>query len=522
MTRCRRRAFVLSLLLAIVASAGTPLAARDQIGRPEPIVVAEGLPGSLILAGNPVSPDVVEKFVELAGKDAQEFLIVGADNDPGVRTLAPMLKGKDIQGVSVIAPAKLMAGGDIKSQRAIWIANVNAWPDTLHKLVDQWLGERTVVVLSGSSRTAWKSRQSSMLSDVELRVAHEAMAAQGKAAQKFAADLGKSPRAYGLLLAEDVTVVIRGREIRQLGKGSVQFILPALNGRPARIELLDPQGVEDLTLWRRAGSLQRVSPIPTTGLARPIVERGSLVIVGGGGMTEDVGRKFVELAGGADAPIVILPTSMPDPIPSDSGVSFLKRYGANNLRVLTARKRSEVESADFLQALREAKGIWFGGGRQWRFVDAYEGTLAYPLIHDVLNRGGVIGGSSAGATIQGDYLVRGSPHGPQFMMCEGYERGFNFLPGVAIDQHFAQRKRFADMTALMKVYPQYLGIGLDEATAIVVERQIATVMGRGQVHIYDHRQQTDASAEKDYQSLSAGTRFDLVERRVIATPPPAK
>ncbi len=57
------------------------------------------------------------------------------------------------------------------------------------------------------------------------------------------------------------------------------------------------------------------------------------------------------------------------------------------------------------------------------------------------------------------------------MMCEGYERGFCFLPGVAIDQHFAQRKRFGDMTELMKAYPQYLGIGLDEATAIVVQKQ---------------------------------------------------
>jgi len=522
MTRCRRRAFVLNLLLAIVASVGVPLAAQDQIGRPEPIVVAEGLPGTLILAGNPASPEVVGKFVELAGKDAQQLLIVGAENDTGVRTLEPLLKAKSIEGVSVVAPSKLTAGSDIKSKRGVWIANVNAWPDTLHKLVDHWLSERTVVVLSDTSRTAWKTRQSSMLSDLELRVVDEEMAAQGKAAQKFAADLVKSPGKFGLLLADDSDVVIRGREIRQLGKGAVQFILPALNGRPARIELLDPQGVEDLTLWRRAGRLQRVSPIPTAGLARPIVERGSLVIVGGGGMTEDVGRKFVELAGGADAPIVILPTSMPDPIPNDSGISFLKRYGANNLRVLTARKRSEVESADFLSALREAKGIWFGGGRQWRFVDAYEGTLAYPLIHDVLKRGGVIGGSSAGATIQGDYLIRGSPHGPQFMMCEGYERGFNFLPGVAIDQHFAQRKRFPDMTALMKVYPQYLGIGLDEATAIVVERQIATVMGRGQVHVYDRRQQADAAADKDYQSLSAGTRFDLVERRIIATPPAAK
>ena len=75
----------------------------------------------------------------------------------------------------------------------------------------------------------------------------------------------------------------------------------------------------------------------------------------------------------------------------------------------------------------------------------------------------------AGATIQGDYLVRGAPAGPDVMMCEGYERAMGFLPGVAIDQHFSARNRFKDMTALVKQYPQFLGIGLDEGTALVVQ-----------------------------------------------------
>ncbi len=97
----------------------------------------------------------------------------------------------------------------------------------------------------------------------------------------------------------------------------------------------------------------------------------------------------------------------------------------------------------------------------------------------MLRRGGVIGGSSAGATIQGDYLCRGSPLNNTDMICEGYERGLGFLPGVAIDQHFAQRKRFADMTALVKTYPQLLGIGIDESTAIVVQGSVAEVMGAG-------------------------------------------
>src|SRR5207237_10183123 len=128
-----------------------------------------------------------------------------------------------------------------------------------------------------------------------------------------------------------------------------------------------------------------------------------------------------------------------------------------------------------------------GGGRQWMFVDAYEGTKAHAEMLALLQRGGVIAGSSAGATIQGDYLCRGGVFGNFEMMYEGYERGLSFLPGVGIDQHFTQRKRFGDMTAFVKAYPQFLGIGIDEATAIIVKGSTAEVTGRGKVHFYDAR-----------------------------------
>jgi cyanophycinase len=181
---------------------------------------------------------------------------------------------------------------------------------------------------------------------------------------------------------------------------------------------------------------------------------------------------------------------------------------------LAAVKLEDVEDPKNLEVLKKADAIWFGGGRQWHFVDAYEGTKAYDLFQDVLRRGGVIGGSSAGATIQGDYLCRGSPLNNTDIMCEGYERGFAFLPGVAIDQHFAQRKRFADMTALLKTYPQLLGVGLDEGTAIVVQGHEAQVMGKGEVHFYDRRKAVE-DGKADYESLRSGGRYDLKARKVV-------
>ena len=251
----------------------------------------------------------------------------------------------------------------------------------------------------------------------------------------------------------------------------------------------------------------------------PEVPKGSLVIVGGGGMPADVTKKFIELAGGPDAHIVVLPTANPGATGDEGG--FFKKAGAKNVVSLPAVKLEEIEDPKNLEVLKKADAIWFGGGRQWRFVDAYEGTKAYDLFHDVLRRGGVIGGSSAGATIQGDYLCRGSPLNNTDEKCEGYERGFAFLPGAAIDQHFTQRNRLADMTSLMKAYPQLLGIGLDEATAIVVRGHEAAVMGKGVAHFYDAGKPR-AAGEPDYDSVKAGGRYDLKERKVLDAGEPGR
>ena len=99
-------------------------------------------------------------------------------------------------------------------------------------------------------------------------------------------------------------------------------------------------------------------------------------------------------------------------------------------------------------------------------------------------------------------------------MAEGYERGLGFLPGTAIDQHFAQRDRFADMTALMRVYPQLLGIGIDETTALIVKGHVGEVVGRNSVHFYDYRTKP-GDGERDYASVHPGGRYDLKARQVL-------
>jgi cyanophycinase-like exopeptidase len=100
------------------------------------------------------------------------------------------------------------------------------------------------------------------------------------------------------------------------------------------------------------------------------------------------------------------------------------------------------------------------------------------------------------------------------MMSEGYEKGFAFLPGTAIDQHFAQRKRFADMSLLMRAHPQLLGIGIDEETALIVRGTVGEVIGNHEVHFYDGSKPR-MNGELDYQSIKSGDRFDLSIRKRV-------
>jgi cyanophycinase len=234
--------------------------------------------------------------------------------------------------------------------------------------------------------------------------------------------------------------------------------------------------------------------------------KGTLVVVGGGVMGPEVINRFIDLAGGPDAPIVFVPTANgldPQPVKlAESNV--LVKAGAKNVTILHTTDRKVADSKEFVAPLLKARGVFFGGGRQWHLVDSYLNTRTQREFRAVLDRGGVIGGSSAGATIIGSYLVRGARSGNSIMMAPGYEEGFGFLRGVAVDQHLLKRKRENDMVAVVTAHPQLLGIGIDESTAVIVQGDNFEVVGPSKVAIYEHG--------KPYYFLSAGDRFDLKTR----------
>jgi len=324
--------------------------------------------------------------------------------------------------------------------------------------------------------------------------------------------------AVGVYVPSGGVFSIKGRTMSNKSAGVVTLRLAKSVRREGRaVELSGKRSADYNELCRCAAERAAGSPWPPEKPGAPVVPKGTLVIVGGGGMTPEIAKAFIKAGGGEDGYFVALPISMPDPIDARADEAFLRKLGAKHVAVIPYREQKDLEDPKTLDVLKKATGVWFGGGRQWNFMDAYEDTRLPALFNDVLARGGVIGGSSAGATIQGDYMLRGAPAGPSIMMCEGYERALGFLPGTAIDQHFSARNRFGDMTAFMKTYPQFLGIGLDEATAIVVWGSTAEILGKGKVYFYDRNKRTK-EGQPDYEAFPAGTRYDLKERRVIPGP----
>ena len=241
-------------------------------------------------------------------------------------------------------------------------------------------------------------------------------------------------------------------------------------------------------------------------------EKGYLVIVGGAIRGPTIYKRFLDLAGGPDAPIVVIPTASG----ADTygaywrGLLPLKRAGATNLTVLHTKDRAVADSEEFVRPIQEAQGVYFPGGRQWRLADSYLNTRVQKELEALLDRGGVIGGSSAGATIQGFYLARGDTKTNTIMMGDHVE-GFGFLRNVAIDQHLLKENRQFDLIEVIEAHPHLLGIGLDENTAIVVQGDEFEVIGESYVAIYDPSRHIPP--EGKFYFLAPGDRYDLKTRQ---------
>jgi cyanophycinase len=245
--------------------------------------------------------------------------------------------------------------------------------------------------------------------------------------------------------------------------------------------------------------------------------RGTVIVVGGGAMGPEIYNTFIQAAGGPNALIIIVPTAGGDSVYTQDyqGKRGWMNAGAKHLYVLHTTDRKLADTDSFVAMVNKAGGVWFDGGRQFHLVDSYAGTKTEKAFNDLLARGGVIGGSSAGASILGDFLVRGAPSNNNFIMdYPGYEKGFAYLRGVGIDQHVVARERLADLAdSIVPRHPDLLAISEDEGTAWVVKGDTARIIGRDKAFVYNGKDKNDAG--KPFITLYPGDRFNLATRTVI-------
>jgi cyanophycinase len=209
----------------------------------------------------------------------------------------------------------------------------------------------------------------------------------------------------------------------------------------AGVVLLSPDGIED----------DADAPTVHFLMSR---SRGTLVICGGGDVSDDVMREFIDAAGGENARVVVITTASEtaDSDEIEEELEFWREQALARLTVLHTRSRDTANDLEFASPLSDATGVWFVGGKQAWLADTYLGTLSEQMIHSVLKRGGVIGGISAGAAIMSSVMIRdGEAHAQ-------VGRGFGLLPGTVIDQHFVARNRQERLMGALAAHPGLVGL----------------------------------------------------------------
>jgi len=244
-----------------------------------------------------------------------------------------------------------------------------------------------------------------------------------------------------------------------------------------------------MTRSRLLLSLTLLAALSTTALGGDAPAKGHLVLIGGGEKPPEVMRKFVELAGGKDAPIVMIPTASSEAdAASYYEKLFREEYGCTNAVSLDIRKKADAQRADWADLARNARGIFFGGGDQIRITNALLGTPVGDAIAAAFVSGAVVGGTSAGTACQSERMITGEGSFSQ-VATRSVElwTGLGFLPpDVVVDQHFIRRQRQNRLLSVILENPDLLGVGVDEETAIWVRPDgTFQVLGRSGVMVFD-------------------------------------
>lgn len=215
------------------------------------------------------------------------------------------------------------------------------------------------------------------------------------------------------------------------------------------------------------------------GKAKP----GAAIVIGGGGDQPAIVKRFIELSGGADARLLVLPisTSVKDD-PGREMAKFIREQGATNVGVWIPKSQQDADAEASLSELRAARGFYFGGGDQKRGMTLLRGTKALEVIRERHKAGAAVAGSSAGAALMSKVMIDGAaPEGPIVPGRFTTSEGLGVTGKWITDQHFLARARMQRLLNVLMDNPGYRGIGVDERTAAIILGDTIEVIGQGQV-----------------------------------------
>lgn len=217
---------------------------------------------------------------------------------------------------------------------------------------------------------------------------------------------------------------------------------------------------------------------------------GTLFIIGGGHVNASMRDQMLKASGlDKGGYMVILPMSSEEEplVNAEEARKIFKEIPGLKIYAYNIQKGDPV-SVSRLDSIRNACLIFISGGDQCRFLDVTKGTGINEAIHDAYNKGALIAGTSAGASLMSEVMVTGTElkHPDDSFTCIEAQNaetiaGLGFLQNVTIDQHFVVRKRYNRMLSYGLENPNHMSIGIDEATAIFVDGRKATVFGISQV-----------------------------------------
>ena len=250
-------------------------------------------------------------------------------------------------------------------------------------------------------------------------------------------------------------------------------------------------------------------------------KKGKLIIIGGGAIPDSLFSFFANYCGGKDQSVVYIPTATSDEAYIKKGEHLIKftSQGFNNLSTIHTRNKKEADDPKNIELVRNAKGIFFGGGDQDLIAAAYGETQLYKEFIALLERGGVIMGTSAGATIMGSLLVGGDAR-KDLTKPYPFKPAFSFVKNMAIDQHVLVRNRQFDLIPVIENNPNNIGVAIDESTAIIVEAGKFKVWGLSYALLYDpldwgKQQKEIGKVIKPFKMLGSGDGYDFNTRKIL-------